>query len=113
MVRGHYTDPVGDPMSDDLIKSFQAFDAENPRVYDLFVRFAHEARNAGYQHFSAHGILHRIRWETGVVTRDATADWKVNNNYSAFYARKLVADDPRFKGFFRNRVSAADMVDAA
>lgn len=99
-------------MSRDLITAFAEFDAENPDVYRLFVRFAHEALAAGYQHFSAHGILHRIRWETGVVTRDRTAEWKCNNNYSAFYARKLVAEDPSFKGFFRNRVSAADAMAA-
>lgn len=98
-------------MNDDLIERFRAYDAENPRVYELFRRFATEALLAGHEHFSADAICHRIRWETAVVTRGEL--FKLNNNYVAFYARKLMEEDSRFAGFFRLRESIADLASAA
>ncbi len=100
-------------MTIEMIDHFRAFDAENPRVFGLFVRFAHEARAAGHEYFSADAIVHRIRWETAIVTRDHNCDFKVNDHYVAFYARKLMAEDPSFRGFFRLRSSVADMMVAA
>lgn len=102
---------------DDLIEQeamrqrFEAFDRDHPEVYELFRRFALEARFAGHEHFSADAICHRIRWETSVVTRGEA--FKINNNYTAFFARKLMAEDRRFAEFFRVRWSVADIVSAA
>jgi hypothetical protein len=89
---------------------FAVFDRENPAVYGLFKRFALEALQAGHRHYSADAILHRIRWWTSVETRGDA--YKINNNHAAWYARKLAADDKRFKEFFRNRASVADKVAA-
>lgn len=94
---------------EDLCAQFEQFDADNPAVFDLFMRFAREARAAGHLNFSADAICHRIRWETSVVTRDAASEWKINDHYTAFYARKAMALHPELRGFFRCRESAADL----
>jgi len=95
--------------SEDLCTRFEQFDADNPRVFLLFMRFAREARAVGHRTFSADAICHRIRWETGVVTRDQSSDFKINDHYTAFYARKAMKLYPEFRGFFRLRESAADL----
>ena len=77
-----------------LANRFIAFDHQNPRVWDLFVRFTHEA------------IIERIRWKTNVETRDNK--FKINNDFAAFYARKYHKTFPQHDGFFRTRHSVAD-----
>jgi hypothetical protein len=81
---------------------FREFHAENPEVWSLFCRFIFEAMNAGHKHFSADAIVHRIRWETSVVTA-CESKFKINNNYVTCYARSFHATYPEHAGFFRTR----------
>jgi hypothetical protein len=92
-----------------LRQAFEDFDQANPHIWELFMQFACEVR-VHHSHFSADAVLHRIRWEVATTTTEYEAgSYKINNNYSAFYARKLMAADPEdFAGFFRTRTSAAD-----
>lgn len=89
-----------------LQQDYERFDKANPTVYSLFRRFAGEALDAGRDKYSARAIFHRIRWHTEIETRGDR--FKVNNNHSPFYARRLEWEEPRFKGFFRSREAAAD-----
>ena len=85
-----------------LEREFVAFDADNPRVWELFVRFAREALAARRERFSADAILHRIRWFSNVETT-ADTGFKVNDHFSAFYARKFVRMFPEHSSFFELR----------
>lgn len=80
-----------------------AFHAANPKVYELFRRFAAEARAAGLPRYSADALLHRIRWYVTIETKGDT--FKVNNDWASYYARQLVADDPSYADFFEMRKS--------
>ena len=89
-------------------QAFADFDQANPHIWDLFVQFSHEIRT-NHSHFSSDAVLHRIRWEVATTTTEyESGSYKINNNYSAYYARKLMDADPSFAGFFRTRHSAAD-----
>ena len=91
-----------------LRQAFEDYDHANPHIWDLFVQFATEIR-VNHSHFSADAVLHRIRWEVATTTTEYEAgSYKINNNYSAFYARKLMGADSSFAGFFHTRISAAD-----
>lgn len=85
---------------------FERFHAENPRVYELFKRFTFQAIRRGFQHYSADGIGHQIRWHTGVITKGE--EWKVNNNYISAYARMFEREHTEYQGFFRKRISKYD-----
>lgn len=101
-----------DPTDDkDLAARFAEFDAANPEVWRLYVRFANDLLNAGHRRGSSEQIIQRIRWEASVVTRGEA--FKINDHYRAFYARKLAASDARFAEFFEFRRSAADQRGAA
>ncbi len=89
-----------------LAEKFETFDRENPKVWELFDRYAHELLEKGITHWSADNILHKIRFETAIETNDP--NYKINNNYSAFYARKFVRIYPIHKDFFEFRKSKAD-----
>lgn len=86
----------------DINDEFDVFHAENPHIYDLFVKFAAHAKNSGHQHYSAKGIFERLRWHMNVETNSADG-FKLNNNYTSRYARMLMEHDSTFRGFFRTR----------
>ena len=48
----------------------------------------------------AKGIFEIIRWHTGVT---GTGNYKLCNNYTPDYARKMMSAYPEFDGFFRVR----------
>lgn len=82
---------------------FEEFDAANPQIYRLFSRFAVAALESGRKRYSADAILHRIRWFVDIETQ-GDESFKLNNNFSSRYARKLAAEDERFQTFFEFRV---------
>lgn len=80
--------------------TFEQYDRQNPLVWVFFKRFTFDVIRAGHTKFSADSILHRIRWETTVVT---AGHYKINNNFSADYARKFIREFPQYKTFFETR----------
>jgi hypothetical protein len=70
----------------------------NPDVWRLFERFSLEAINMGHKRLSAWLIVNRIRWESMVVTTGN--DYKITNDYIAFYARLFINKYPQYSGFF-------------
>lgn len=81
---------------------FWEMHAENPRVYQLFDKFAWMLIHRGYQHHSADAVLHRIRWASAVEMEGD--EFKINDHFSAYYARLWMRNNPDNRGFFRLRV---------
>lgn len=94
--RGRFSDL--DPA---IVEKFIAFDKANPRVYELFKRFAWELKSAGRNRFGAKAIVERIRWHYAVET--IADDFTINNNFTSCYARLLILDEPAFRDFFETR----------
>jgi hypothetical protein len=80
---------------------FWAFHQANPKVYQLFDRFTQQVIERGHKRFSADAVLHRIRWETSVVTRGD--QFKINDHYSAYYSRMWMNDNPAYDDIFATR----------
>ena len=57
--------------------------------------------NAGWSHYSADAVLHRIRWHYHVDRGDRS--FKANNNWTPTLARWFMAEYPSNRGFFRTR----------
>ncbi len=87
------------------MKTFNQYHNENPQIWREFKKLSFEAKNVkGFKNYSANGIFEVIRWNTEVSADDK---YKINNNYRGDYARKLMAEYPEFKGFFRVRTLKA------
>lgn len=82
------------PLRDNWI----AWNRRNPHFYPLFERFALEAIESGARKSGAWLIVQRIRWESKIVTRGD--DYKVNNDFIAYFARYFAACHPEHAGFF-------------
>lgn len=92
-----------------LPRQFREYDMANPQIYELFKRFSLEAIKAGRRKLSASLITERIRWEVFVVV-DTDDEFKINNNWRSFYARKFMNEFPEYDGVFATRSSVADEV---
>jgi len=80
----------------------QKFHKNYPEVWSLFVGFAFEKVRLGYKHFGAKAVMERIRWETSGGA--SLPELKINDHYTAFYARRFAKTFPEHKDFFRTRV---------
>lgn len=94
-------------MTLDTAAAFRAFHEQNPKVLDLFCRFALEARQAGFKRYSIWAIANRVRWHVEIETRSSDG-FKLNNNHLSFYARAVEKRYPTLKDFFVKRKAAAD-----
>ena len=81
------------------------FDRRNPHVGELFIRYSEQAFKSGRSRFSSKAIFERLRWDLAFTTDDA--EFKISNNHTAYYARKLMAFMPKFDGFFMMREKAS------
>lgn len=88
-------------------EKFQAFHKANPEVFEKFKQFANELLMRGHRRMSGALIIERVRWEaiTGRFASGTFAmeSFKINNNFTALYVRKLVVEDLAFTGRFETR----------
>ena len=87
-----------DPQYQKNLEAFKRFYRANPHVYDLYVKFAREAKQAGLPKLSISLLTERIRWETSIVTKSEDG-MRISNNHKPFYARML-SKRPEFEGMF-------------
>lgn len=89
-------------MSKNWKAEFEKFDQENPHVYALFKKYSKMAKDRGYKRFSAKAVFERLRWYYAFETK-SNDEFKLNNSYTAYYARKLMSEFPEFADFFETR----------
>jgi hypothetical protein len=82
------------------LEKFMDYDQANPEIWQRFEQIALKLISVGRQHYGAKAIFEVIRYETVIRGDDG---FKVNNNYTAGYARKFESKHPRYKGFFATR----------
>lgn len=91
----------------DTAERFEEFHRDNPRVYETLVRLAREWVAAfGRRKLGLAALRERARWEIALSTSDP--DYKINNNYTPYYARLLMLREPDLAGLFDLRASEAD-----
>jgi hypothetical protein len=82
----------------------------NPDAMRHFAGFAEQLRSLG-RRFGIGLLAERVRWE--MTLRGGDEDFKINNNYRAYIARRLIADDPRLVEHMRFRVTKAANLPAS
>lgn len=75
---------------------FETYHCANPHVYEAFVKYTFELRNAGAQHYSIHGIGHIARYHWTLENR--TLDrYKINSKSLCFYGRLIMTNYPELQ----------------
>lgn len=88
-------------MSKCLKQRWWDFHKANPKVNELFEAYSFEVIRAGHNKCSHWLIINRIRWQHMIDTsRPNNEQFKISNDYIAFYARLFMANHPEHNGFF-------------
>lgn len=86
---------------------FEAFDRDHPEVYRALVRLAREWVSVGHAKLGIKTLFERLRWEWQVAGLSDRDGYKLNNNYTAHYARKIMSENPDLDGLFETRTLTA------
>lgn len=84
-----------------ISERFQAFHSENPHVYWALRQLALDMYGRGVRRYSMKGLFEILRWQYALRTKGE--EFKLNNNYTALYARLLMQQEPELKDFFEVR----------
>lgn len=93
------------------LESFLDFHKRNPRVFELFLAMAREAKERGAT-IGARCIWETIRWNTNVADKPANDEFVLNNNHVPYYSRIVMLKDPELEGYFDRRDKRFDTDDA-
>lgn len=96
-----------DPFEHPHRRAYQAFIEENGWVLTRLADMALGLKHRGHHHYGIAALVEALRYEYA-MTNDPSSDWKINNNYRAFFARDLMNLYPDLDGFFETRRSIAD-----
>ena len=98
--------PARPPASraEEIRRAFDRFDLEHPEVWRAFERPAPQLVRAGRRRCGVALVVERIRWD---VALEGGADFKVNNNFRALYARKWRRAHPEHADLFSTRALAS------
>ncbi|MER7986515.1 hypothetical protein ABTY53_13065 [Streptomyces noursei] len=73
-----------------ISEQFAAFDAQHPWVYRALEQLVEERLAAGAKRVGMKALFEALRW------RHPHGVTGLNNNYTALYARRLLADHPQW-----------------
>ncbi len=84
--------------------AFLRFVALNPRVWDLFERYANLLVERGWRNYGAKAIVERVRWDHDLtIVPDDGEPFKIKNEFTPYFARHFHKLHPEHGGFFRVR----------
>jgi len=95
------------PKGISLGERFKIYHERNPLVYTGLKRLALDLKRSGRSHYGIKGLFEVLRWEHARLSAD-NEPLKLNNAFTASYARLLMQQEPELQGFFRLRVSASE-----
>lgn len=83
---------------------FVDFHLTNPHVYTELVRLARDLSDRGHRKIGMKMLFEVLRWQTMMRTTDNHSPFKLNNNYTAHYARLITMGEPDLAQVFEIRV---------
>lgn len=84
-----------------IAERFARFHEENPQVYAWLRHQALLLKRRGHSRYSIKTLLEVLRWRSDIKTSGDT--FKINNDFTAHYARLLMQREPELQGFFELR----------
>jgi len=84
-----------------ILQKFIRFHQRNPHVYKLIVDISMSMKRSGVHKFGMKGVFEYMRWQYSMQTQGER--YKLNNVFTALYARLIMECEPGLKGFFETR----------
>lgn len=89
----------------DNATKFDEFQKKNPHVYEQLVDMTYQLKKKGNTKIGISMLYEVMRWKSMLQT--SGDDYKLNNIYRAYYARKIMDEHPDIDGIFEVRVQKA------
>jgi hypothetical protein len=102
-------DPIIETPKQDLSieERFRLFDQANPHVYQVLEQLALALAARGRQRIGVKMLWETLRYRYAMQT-NGEDEYKLNNDYTGRYARKLVAQHPELDSLIERRQLKAD-----
>lgn len=84
-----------------IAERFADFHARNPQVYAHLVSLARELVALGHERIGIKMLWERLRWS--YAERTTGDDYRLNNDFTALYARLIMAQETDLSGIFELR----------
>lgn len=81
------------------------FDRRNPQVFEKLKELALEAKRKGAK-VGIRLLVERLRWDLAMKVQRDENEPKINDWYSSFWSRRLMAEVPELAGYFEVRGDA-------
>lgn len=95
-------DLLQQPDQTELERRFVEFHRANPKVCEELTRLARLLKARGHNRIGMKMLFEQLRWLHALKTTDLSG-FKLNNNYTAYYARLIMDKNPDLQGFFETR----------
>lgn len=89
-------------------RDFWAFHYTNPHVYDMLEHLACELKRGGVNRWGIKALWEVCRYQLSLRTSSSASTFRLNNNYTAYYARLLMERCAELQGFFQTRSHRGD-----
>jgi len=94
-------DPAPSIRKETIQQKFSRFHQRNPHVYDMIVTISKRMQQSGVNKFGMKGIFEYLRWQYAMQTQGDR--YKLNNVFTAMYARMIMEREHGLRGFFETR----------
>jgi len=89
-------------------EAFKEFHNKNPKIYHHFKEYFFYLHNRkGWRKVGGKLIMERIRFEVLIMTKGS--DFKIDNNFTAYYIRLFIQDYPQYEKCFELRTIKFDI----
>lgn len=89
----------------DIEARFREFHEANPQVYRELVKRARQIKERGFERYSMKTLMEVTRWHAHLTTTGEP--FKLNNSYTAHYARLIMEQEDDLRDFFETRERGA------
>jgi hypothetical protein len=93
---------------DRIEREFKDFHADHPEVYTQLVKLARTWQANGSAKLGIATLFEVLRWNSH-LNPEHTGGYKLNNNYRALYARRIMEHEPDLYGLFEVRERTAEL----
>lgn len=83
------------------MKTFKQYNQGNPQIYQEFEKIAFQLIRRGYKRLSSKFICEIVRYNSMISGNDG---FKINNSYTADYARLFEMTNKQYFGYFSKRL---------
>jgi hypothetical protein len=93
-----YKNKFSAPATDDIKQKWWDWHKKNPHIWLEFQEQTHELIKSGVKKSSAWLVINKMRWDHAIKT--SGDDFKISNDFIAYYARMFRAKNPDHQEFF-------------